>query len=310
MPYTQSNDTGKSVFPDCEVKNSSNFIGIILIITSATGFSTLAILGKIAYAEGFNLPSILAFRFAGATILLWPWLLFHNMWRLTISQAIKATLLGAIGFAIQAAVFFSALIYTNAGTATLLFYTYPTFVTILAWVREKEKPNLYRRIALILAILGCILTVDISGASVQPLGVTFGMASGLWYALYLTFGARLVQSIAPVVASAYLSLGATLSFLITALLTSGIVVPKSVAGIWVIAGIAVIATALPIVTLFAGIRRMGTTKAAIISGIEPVMTVLLGIVFLGERLEESQFLGCLLVVTSVVIANWERSTNL
>jgi len=309
MPYTQSNDTGKSVLPNCEVKNSSNLIGIILIITSATGFSTLAILGKIAYAEGLNLPSILVFRFAGTALLLWPWLLFHHMWRLTISQAIKATLLGAIGFAIQAAVFFSALIYTNAGTVTLLFYTYPTFVTIIAWVREKEQPNSYRRIALILAILGCILTVNISGAAVQPLGIIFGIASGLWYALYLTFGARLVQSIAPVVASAYLSLGATLSFFITALLTSGIVVPKSVTGIWVVAGIAVVATALPIVTLFAGIRRMGTTKAAIISGIEPVMTVLLGIVFLGERLDESQIFGSFLVVTSVVIANGERSTN-
>lgn len=284
----------------------ARWAGVILVATSATGFSTLAILGKLAYGAGLNLPSILVFRFSGTALILWTWLLLQNNWKLPIAQALKATLLGAIGYAIQATLFFSALLYTGAGVTTLLFYTYPAFVTLLAWLVEKEVPNRARKIALGIALVGCALTADLSQATVAPLGVLFGVASGVWYSLYLTFGARLVQSIKPVVASAYVALGAAFSFVLATLITSQFTLPGSIEGVYTIVGIAVLATTLPIVTLFSGMQKIGTTRAAIVSTIEPVMTVALGIFFLGEELKGGQVWGGMMVITSVILANLGR----
>ncbi|MBD1841808.1 EamA family transporter [Coleofasciculus sp. FACHB-64] len=278
-----------------------NRVGVALIAVSATGFATLAIFAKLAYAEGLDLPSTLAWRFTGAAAILWSWLVWRDEWRLKPQDAIASTLLGGVGYAIQATLFFGALAYTSAGVAALLLYTYPAFVTVLAWVIEGDRPGFYRKIALGLALTGCLLTADLGGTTVQPLGLGLGIASGAWYALYLTFGARLVRSLSPVTTSAYLSLGAALSFMGAACLGRGLIIPQTSIALGTIAGLAVIATVLPIVTLFAGIQRLGTSRAAILSTIEPVVTVLLGIVFLGEQLVGRQILGGLLVVSSVVL---------
>lgn len=284
----------------------ANWAGGLLVATSAAGFSTLAIFVKLAYDAGLNLQSILVFRFLGTALLLWTWLLFRNNWRLSLSNALKAISLGAIGYAIQASLFFSALLYTDAGVATLLLYTYPAFVTLLAWLVEKEVPNRIRKISLGIALVGCAFTADLSQATVAPLGILFGIASGVWYSLYLTFGARLVKSVEPVVTSAYVSMGATFSFGMATLFTGQFTVPSKIEDVYTIVGISVLATALPVVTLFSGMQKIGTTKTAIVSTFEPVMTVALGVLFLGEKLAGGQIWGGVLVVGSVILSNLGR----
>jgi drug/metabolite transporter (DMT)-like permease len=276
-------------------------VGVLLVTLSATGFATLAIFAKLAYSEGLDLASTLSWRFAGATVVLWAWLLWRGDWRLSKRDAIAATLLGAFGYAIQAALFFGALAHSSAGVSALLLYTYPAFVTLLDWLQSGNPPGSRRTIALSLALVGCLLTIDLSNATLKPLGVVLGIACGVWYALYLTFGASLVRSVSPVTTSAYLSFGAALSFLGAAFLGQGLVVPESSTALWTVAGLVLLATVLPIVALFSGIQRLGTSQTAILSTIEPVVTVLLGIVFLGEQLVAKQVIGALLVVSSVVL---------
>lgn len=285
---------------------SENLVGTALVVVSAAGFSTLGIFGKLAYGLGLNLPSILAFRFLGTAALLWAWLLWRDRWKLTFQQAITATLLGAIGYAVQATLFFAALLHTGVGIATLLLYTYPAFVTLLAWIVEKETPDRYRQAALGVALIGCTLTADVSQATVAPLGILFGLASGLWYSIYLTFGARLVKSVEPIATSAYVSLGAAFSFSLATLTISQFTLPSNLAGVSVITGTILLATAIPIVTLFAAIQKIGTTRSAIVSTIEPVFAVVLGFVFLNEKLEGNQLIGGLMVVASVGLANLGR----
>ncbi|MFK8182798.1 MAG: DMT family transporter [Phormidesmis sp.] len=286
-----------------------DWTGVMLVITSAAGFSTLAILAKLAYEVNLNLPSILVFRFGGTALILWTWLLLRNQWQLPIGKAVKAMLLGAVGYAIQATVFFTALLYTDASVATLLFYTYPAFVTLLAWLVEHEVPTRARKIALGIALIGCVFISDLSQASVAPLGILFGIASGVWYSLYLTFGSRLVKSVEPVVTSAYVALGATVSFGVATLMTSHFTIPDSGRGFSIIVGIAVLATALPIVTLFSGMQKIGTTRTAIVSTVEPLLTVMLGILILGEQMQGGQIWGGVLIMASVVLANWKSAAT-
>lgn len=49
-------------------------VGVALVVISATGFGTLGILAKLAYTEGLDLPSTLAWRFLGAAVVFWAWL--------------------------------------------------------------------------------------------------------------------------------------------------------------------------------------------------------------------------------------------
>src|SRR6266404_4745514 len=53
--------------------------------------------------------------------------------------------------------------------------------------------------------------------------------------------------------------------------------------------------------LFAGLERVGPTRAAVLSTVEPVCTVLLAAALLGETIAPSQLVGGALILTTVVL---------
>jgi drug/metabolite transporter (DMT)-like permease len=68
-----------------------------------------------------------------------------------------------------------------------------------------------------------------------------------------------------------------------------------------LAGIAVVCTVTAIVLFFAGLARVGPSRASIISTVEPVVTVTLAFLVFGESLTVTQLAGGALVLASVVL---------
>ncbi|MBR8834583.1 MAG: EamA family transporter [Stigonema ocellatum SAG 48.90 = DSM 106950] len=283
-------------------KPSIDRVGVGLVMLSSLGFSTLAILAKLAHAQNLNLLSVLAWRLGGATAVLWLCLLLRNQWQVKRQSAIAAFLLGASGYAIQAALFFSALAYASAGMTVLLFFTYPAFATLFCWVLDHRPPSRRQIVALGLTLLGCsLLTQDLSSEVVQPLGIALGIAAGAGYGLYLTFSGRLVLAMPPLAAAAYMLLGSTVSISLVTITWLGLNIPSTAVAVGIVSSLAIFATALPIVTLFAGLKRLGVVSAAILSTLEPVLAVLMGMLFLGESLGLRQMLGGGLIIASAII---------
>ena len=278
-----------------------NQVGVMLVIISAMGFGTLAIFGKLAYAQGLNPLSTLVWRLGGAAIAIWIWLLLRNQWQVKRQAAIAAFLVGAFGYAIQSVLFFCALDRASAGMTALMFYTYPVFVAFFSWVFSRKHLSSWQMKALGLALLGCLLTVDLTGQAAQPLGIVLGIASGGAYALYLLCSARLIRSIPPITTAAYMLLGAALSVTLVTIIWQGLDIPSTVIAVGTVSSLAIVATALPIVTLFAGLKRLGVIPAAILSTLEPLMAVLMGIMFLGEQIWLGQVLGGALIIGSGLI---------
>ena len=268
---------------------------------SAMGFGTLAIFGKLAYAQGLNPLSTLVWRLGGAAIALWGWLLLRNQWQVKPRSAIAAFLLGAFGYAVQSVLFFCALDQASAGMTALMFYTYPAFVALFSWAIHRKKLSSWQMKALVLALLGCLLTVDLTAQVAQPLGIFLGIASGGAYALYMICSARLVWAISPITAAAYMLLGASVSVTFVTIKSQGLDIPSTAITVGIVSSLAIVATALPIVTLFAGLKRLGVIPAAILSTLEPVMAVLMGILFLGEQIWLGQVLGGALIISSGLI---------
>jgi len=60
-------------------------------------------------------------------------------------------------------------------------------------------------------------------------------------------------------------------------------------------------TFIPFITLTIGIKRIGASRAAIVSSIGPVSTAMLAYVILGEQMDLIQVIGMGLVLTGVLI---------
>jgi drug/metabolite transporter (DMT)-like permease len=66
-------------------------------------------------------------------------------------------------------------------------------------------------------------------------------------------------------------------------------------------GIAIISTVAAIILFFAGLERVGPTRASVLSTVEPVCTVLLAAALLGESVAPLQLVGGALILTAVVL---------
>jgi len=275
--------------------------GAALVAASACGFATLGIFGTELYAQGFDLPSVLAWRFGGATVLFWIWIVARRRWRIPWRTALTAVAMGAVGYALQSTLYFVAIGRIGVGLTALLLYTYPAFVAMLAWLVYREQPSRRRIAALAITFVGTSLAANPHGPHADWLGLTAGVATGAWYAVYLTVGTRLVSAVDSLTASAYVCLGAMLSFVIASFAGAGLHMPAGAAAAATIAAIVVVATVIPITTLFGGMRRLGTPRAAVLSTLEPLVTVALGAAILHERLGRAEFAGGILIIGALIV---------
>ena len=272
--------------------------GILLIVISAASFGTLAIFGRYAYAEGMDTFTVLFLRF-GLSASFMTLALFLRREPFPRGRVLAQLLgMGGIGYAGQSFLYMTAIKYASAGLVALLLYLYPFFVAVLSMVFLNEKLTRVKVIALILALCGAALTVGpVSG---QMLGALMAITAALVYSIYIIVGAAVtrhvsaVQSSTVIFASAGLVYGA-LTFV------NGANFPPSSAGWLTILGIVFISTIIPVATFLMGLERVGPTNAAMLSTVEPVVTVLLAAWLFGDKLEPVVLIGGALILAAVIL---------
>jgi len=287
----------------------------------------VGLFGKLAYAQGFTVLTTLCWRVGGGAIALWIWLLLRNQWHIQRQQAIRALTLGAVGYILPTGLFFLALTYASASVTALMFYTYPAFVAVGCVATRRAPLRRLHLFALGLTFLGCLGTVDWAQADVQPVGIALGIAAGASYGLYLMLSARLLTRAAPIPTAAYMLLGAflpTLGIVLSQYALSQYALrqyalsqyalrqyvwqwPTTFAQGGIAFGLAVVATALPIVLLYSGLKRLDVVPAAILSTLEPILAVLMGFWLLGESLWIGQLVGGFFILMAALLLQVKSS---
>ncbi|WP_374334785.1 DMT family transporter [Leeia sp.] len=271
--------------------------GLLLILISSAGFGCIPLLAHLAYQDGVNATSLLALRFLVAIILLLPWVYRKRAQWPDRRQALVYMLMGGVLYTLQAQSYFTALQHASSGLVALLLYVYPILVVLFSAMLRWEPLSWQRGLLLIPAFGGTLLMLSgpVQGST---LGVALGLASALCYAVYILCGSRLRGD---ALLSGWLILcGAAISNTLLATL-QGWQWPSHASGWLGILGLAVFGTVLAITLFLAGMARAGAGPSAIVSTFEPVVTIALGYLLLGERLQPMQWLGGALVLLAVVL---------
>jgi drug/metabolite transporter (DMT)-like permease len=273
-----------------------------MVLGSATAFGTLGILAKLAYASGLGTEQTLAIRFVLAAIamLVLAVVLGQNPLRLERRQLIGLLALGAFVYTAQSLTYFIALRSLPASLAVLIAYIYPSLVVVAGWLFLRRSVSFWHWLALAASFGGVAMLVG--GANFQlTWALVFAIASPTIYTAYILIGERMMSSVPAVAASAAIFTGTGVAFCVLALLNHELALPRNAGG-WAVAfGIALVPTMLAISLFLAGLPRVGAARAALLSTWEPVVTVLLAGVILGDRLSVSQVIGGVLVILAVVI---------
>lgn len=289
-------------------------MGPALCLFSAACFGAMAIFGKLAYAAGVTPGALLLLRFTVAAVLLGLLLALRPGLRTTSTVAgrpagtsrarlvVTALGLGAVGYATQATLYFSALQRIDASLVALVLYTYPALVTVAAAALGREALTPGRLAALVVASAGTVLVLlGAGGFSVDRTGVALAFGAAVTYTGYILVADTAVHRLSPVVLAALVMTGASAALAVRSIATGGIDIRfGSVGWVW-IACIAVMSTVMAMLAFFAGLRRTGPSTAAILSTFEPVVTTALAALTLNEFLTPVQLVGGLIVLSSVAV---------
>lgn len=272
--------------------------GVALVLCSAVGYGAMSVLAKVAYAAGANVATVLATRFALAAVCLWSWLFLRRRLRPLPPRTVAA--LAAMG-ACFVGNSVGALEHIPAATAALLLYTYPALVALQAAALRWEPLSRRILLALALALLGSALTLGVGRGPLSPRGVALALASAAIYSVYVVAGSRVMGGVPPALASAIVITSAGLIVGAWTILTGQFRPGVAPVGWAAIVIIAFGSTVVAIQAFLAGVERIGAARAAILSTVEPVVTVLLAALILAEPLTAPQGLGGLSILAAALL---------
>ena len=282
-----------------------DLLGSALSALMAIQFAVVVIFGDRIQDGGRPFP-ILAARFAGQTVLLLAALLVLRRPVLPV-RGERATLVlaGLLGYGTESGLYFSALNHGKAGAVTLLFYTYPVWVTIATMALDRSAPASKLFVALGLALAGSAVVV-IGGGEVEvaPLGIALALGTSFAYSAYLVTTDRRVKRTDPVVAATWLGGGAALAHLTFWALFGGTV--PGVDDVAAVAGMALF-SAGAFAAMLGGLQLIGAVKNAIIGVIEPLSVAILAAFFLAEPITTATAVGGVAILAGAILATLVRS---
>ncbi|HET9852502.1 MAG TPA: DMT family transporter [Candidatus Limnocylindrales bacterium] len=299
----------------------STLLGAGTVVLSASLFGSLGVLSKIAYGEGMAPFAFVTWRAGVGALALWLFIVAiqrrgMGAERAAVDRRGRTWLLIAV---VLAAVLnlasFLAFEKTSVALALLAFYTYPAMVAGGSVLLGRERLDLARVAALLLA-LGGMVAVVMGG----PTGQVSGGSDLLGIGLALV--AAICQTAFVLTSRAYRSLPAdhaTWALLLGSTVIAGAITVASngpaalafplgridVLGLLLYVG--VFAAAVPSVLFLRGIRWIGGVRTGILMLFEPVVGVILAAVILAEGLEPLQVAGGATILLAALIV--QRSTT-
>ena len=294
------------------IKNQ-RLMGCALVLLGAAGFSTKAILIKLAYAADGQLDAItlLALRMLFAL----PMFLIAAVWHqkksaepaLNKKQWGIVIILGLMGYYIASYLDFLGLQTISAGLERLIIFSYPTFVVLFSALYYRRALTASVMIALGLSYIG-ILLVFIESLSLTSsnivLGSAYVLSSALIFSVFVMGSGVMVHRIGSVRFTAYTMTVASIATLTHFAFHHDLVrtvstIPLDVYGLSLI--MAIFATVLPAFLMNNGIRKVGASSAAILSSVGPIITLALANSLLQETITNTQLLGTFFVLAGGLV---------
>ena len=276
------------------------------MLVSATCFGTLAIFAKLGYRAGFGAEQLLALRFIAASLgmIIVAGLARQNPLALPRRGVATLLLMGFL-YAGQAFAFFFALRTLPASLVELILYSYPALVALASWALYRRRPPPLHLLALAMSFVGVALLLG-GLTSAVGVGLVFAVAAPIFYTLYILTGDRFMAGVPALTAGALTLTGAAITWTLAAGLTGHLLPPSSGSAWLILLGLAVVPTMIASTTFLAALPRIGGSRAALLSTWEPVVTVSLAVVLLGDTLRPLQVAGGLLVLAAVGGLQWRR----
>ncbi len=279
--------------------------GIPFALGSAIMLGVTPIFGKLAIQGGLDPIAVVAIRTAGATLLLTLILVIFRrsdfaIFPLGLTGCFLAGGLNGIG----SLFFYAGLARVDASLGQLLYTLYPVWVAILLYL-DGQQPSRITLLRLLLSIPGVYLITQAGTGSIDWLGVLFmGIASWL-YAIHIPINQRVLFEVPAPTVTLYTLIAMTIIVVPAWLFLPPGELAIPTTSLWPVVWLT-LATFLARLLLFAGVKTIGGVQTSLFGLAELLITVLLAVTVLGERLNPQQWAGAFLLTLTLMLAGIDR----
>ncbi|HEA69795.1 MAG TPA: hypothetical protein ENI07_23735 [Desulfobacterales bacterium] len=277
------------------------WFGIGLLFLSVLGFTASILAANRALKDGIDVHTINALRYSMTIVLLFLFQKIRGK-QLKLPKRERYT-----GMALGIAVFMTGVGYLSAtkylpiSLAVLIFYTAPFFVAIISRFTENEPITIIRLIAIVIAFIGIALALGIqTEATLNWQGVAFALLAAFGYTGLVSVSSLTMKTVNPQAVNFHCLASGSVLFVVFLLFTGGAETTISQSS-WLKLGFSSISLTVGFMTFFTGLEIVGPVKTSMLMNMEPILTIILATIMLGERLSPVQWIGAGLVVVGILL---------
>lgn len=214
---------------------------------------------------------------------------------------IPAMLIAGIFVFIYASGYFFALYFMNVSLAVVLLYVYPSIVAVLSVFLLKEKLYFRHFLALIMVILGMIVSTNLINEGFRetsPLGFLLMVICDTGAVCYCFHVKKISSKYNPLIINFYCFAVTIIGYFILLLILGFKPVSPLLAGVTLCSGIPY---ALGFIGLAAGIKFLRPSIASVLNSSEVFFATLIAMVFLGEAVSFHGLFGMFLILGAIVL---------
>jgi len=216
----------------------------------------------------------------------------------------KLALVGVLNSAIPFYLLSFATLYLSAGFASIVNATSPLWAAVIAWIWLSEKLDGSRFAGLLIGFAGVVVLVWNKAGIESPgvfLAVLAALSAAFFYGLGANFTKKYMQGINTLVVATGSMLGATIVLLPAAVLYWP-AEPVSLKAWGAITIMGIASTGIAYVLYFRLIVNVGPAKAITVTYLVPAFAVILGAMFINEKLTVNMVIGCVIILTGTALA--------
>ena len=213
--------------------------------------------------------------------------------RIIIASMLALGLIGATYHAIE---------FLNVGLVLIILYSFPIGVALISHFQGKIFINFRQIACMFLLLFGLWTMIYEDGVSINLYGLVVSFVGLICFVLFIISATELADTIGSTLLNFYICLIGLCVLLMAIIMHSDITirVPTSQKGILAIASNGVFFI-LSWVLYFEGAKFIGATRASFLACLEPLFAALLAIFLLDQLLSIKEWVGFLIIFSSVLI---------
>jgi drug/metabolite transporter (DMT)-like permease len=277
------------------------WLGFTLLFFCAVCFSLHNTMARLAYDEGVAPTTINAARTWAVLALFAIFLGGRGQWPRVPRAAWPLFAVTAVCYAVQNPSLLIGFQYIPVSLGVLVLYIYPIVVAFMAAALGQERLRPHRMAAAAVAFGGVALVLGVGDGALDWRGVALAAVSAVALSGNIVGAAQLHRHLNPLGIPYALSTVGAVVFGALMIADGGPTLPATAHGWWLFAA-ATLTSPAALIAFYIALPHTGAPRSALAMNTEPVLTVFIAMLLLGESLGPYQAVGAALIVGALLAA--------